>query len=1248
MIERLSHLPPASLEMVKHLSCLGNTIEIDKLHWLTNTPKNDARKVLAEPLRTGLLLQIDGNYAFAHDRVHEAAYAMLDEAERAQMHMQIGYRMMTTLGEAEVDAFIFEIADQLNRGKIGDTDIAAKEMSASVNLRAGRKARLSAAYAAACSYLAQGRAHIGESGWQTHYALAYSLALEHAECEFLSGDFEETLGIISKILPLACTKLDMAAIYRLKVELHVVKSENDSAIEAGLAALRTFGIGFSPHPAWVDVQEEFAAIWINLRGQTIESFADLPVMTNPETTAVMRILAELYPPAYFTDHNLMSLVICRMVNLSLVHGIADASNHGLALLGCYLMGPAFARYEEGHRIGKLACDLASRRNAPLALARVHCTMGLTSSWTEPLTTSIDWFRNAYKIGVEAGDLYFACYSASLGAVELLLRGHDLHEDAKECTEYLDFARSIAFRDGIDLIVTTERTMASLRGKTKSLSDFSDSDFDEGVFESELTGTRMNVVVFWYWTRKLMLHFLSGNYHEALASAERVQPGPHVKIIQIQHLDYHYYAALALASLIEEASETTRSDLSERLRFHYRQIDNWARETRSPTFSDKQILISAEIARIEGRELDAERLYEESIRIARENGFLQNEAIANELAARFYARRGFEKIASVYLQDARYCYLRWGADGKVRQLDSMYPQAWGSRQLSNSTNPANATVERLDLTTVTRVLEGISGEIVLDRLIDGLMRTAMEHAGAQRAVLLLGKGNELQVEAEATTDASGLSMRLRRDNPLLEVELPNSIIHFVKRTRECVILGDALAPSTFHEDTYLQKNHTRSALCLPLTDHTALSGLLYLENNLVPSSFTPTGVAVLKLIASQAAISLEITRLYRALAEREAKIRRLVDSDIIGIVMWDLDGRLLESNDAFLRMVQYTRDDLAAGLRWFDMTPPEWQEVHALQELEELQSTGMMQAREKQFFRKDGSRVPVLIGAATFEGQPTQGLAYILDLTERKRAELRAWESERRYREIQADLAHANRVATTGQLSASIAHEVNQPLTAMITNTQAALRWLGANPPNVEEVRDALASVVRNGNRASEVIGRVRALITKTPPKKEPVALNDAVREVIELASSEAGKNGIIIRSQLAEHLPIVEGDRVQLQQVVLNLIVNAIEAMGPSQVELKEILVATDKAEPNGIVVSVRDFGPGLAAEFAERIFEAFYTTKSGGMGMGLSICRSIVEAHGGHVWTKPNETRGALFGFNLPAAPQSANVERPNALRRP
>jgi C4-dicarboxylate-specific signal transduction histidine kinase len=329
--------------------------------------------------------------------------------------------------------------------------------------------------------------------------------------------------------------------------------------------------------------------------------------------------------------------------------------------------------------------------------------------------------------------------------------------------------------------------------------------------------------------------------------------------------------------------------------------------------------------------------------------------------------------------------------------------------------------------------------------------------------------------------------------------------------------------------------------------------------------------------------------------------------------------------------------LNAGLRWFEITPPEWQEVHARSELEELQTTGTMQAREKEYFRKDGSRVPVLIGAAAFEGQPNQGVAYILDLTNLKRAEEAARESERRYRQVQAELAHANRVATMGQITGSIAHEVNQPITAAVIRAQAALRWLGHEPPDLEEVRQALAQVVRNGTRAGEVVGRIRDLIKKVPPRQDLLEINDPIREVIELTRSEASKNSVSVKVQLADGLPLIRGDRVQLQQVMLNLIINAVEAMSGVSDGARELLISTGRAELGDVLVVVRDSGPGLAPAALERIFDAFYTTKITGLGMGLSICRSIIEAHAGRLWASGNEPRGTTFHFTLPPGEQTA-----------
>ena len=379
------------------------------------------------------------------------------------------------------------------------------------------------------------------------------------------------------------------------------------------------------------------------------------------------------------------------------------------------------------------------------------------------------------------------------------------------------------------------------------------------------------------------------------------------------------------------------------------------------------------------------------------------------------------------------------------------------------------------------------------------------------------------------------------------------------------------------------------------------------------------------------------RLQGEIEQREAKIRRLVDANIIGIFVWDVEGRILEANDAFLRIIQYDREDIVAGrVCWTDLTPPEWRDDTA-QRVVDVMTTGTVQPREKEYFRKDGSRVPVLVGGAAVGEEPRQAIAFVLDLTERKRAEAVARESEGRNREMEMELAHANRVATMGQLTASIAHEVKQPIAAAVSNAQAALLWLDRQPPDLEEVRQALASIVKDGMRAGDVVGHIRDLIKKAPPREDRLEINAAIREVIELTRGETGKNGVAVQAELADGLPLIRGDRVQLQQVMLNLIINAVEAMTGVSEGPRELLISTAKSETGGVRVAMRDSGPGLAPADLERLFTAFYTTKPKGLGLGLSICRSIVEAHGGRLWASANAPRGAVFQFALPHHPLHA-----------
>jgi hypothetical protein len=415
-----------------------------------------------------------------------------------------------------------------------------------------------------------------------------------------------------------------------------------------------------------------------------------------------------------------------MVNISMKYGTNSASAHGYALLG-FILGPLFHRYSEGYRFAKLACDLVEKHGFIAYYAKAHFFMGEVAFWTQPIGTVLDFMRATFRAATQNGGLTTACYSVSQCVTILLLRNDPLDAVWRESEMGLDFVQKARFRDMEDAVVSQQRFIATMQGRTATFSTFSDGQFDEAAFEASMTANRRAPMVCSYWILKLKARFLSGEHAEALAAADKAKALLWAATGRIQLLDYFYYTALTVAALYENAAPDEQTGSRELLTAHREQLREWA-ENYPPTFADKHTLVSAEVARLEGRDLDAMRLYEEAIRAAHENGFVQYEGLANELAAQFYLKRGIEKVAHSYLRDARYCYLRWGALGKVKQLDERYP-AIEEQAALRPTATIGTSVEQLDLGTVMKASHAVAGEIVLEKLIKTLMMIAVEHAGA---------------------------------------------------------------------------------------------------------------------------------------------------------------------------------------------------------------------------------------------------------------------------------------------------------------------------------------------------------------------------------------------------------------------------------------------------------------------------------------------------------------------------------------
>jgi PAS domain S-box-containing protein len=1226
LVGKLTRLPDETRQALKQLACLGPVADIATLALVQGEPEPVIDEALWEAVRAGLIVQVDSAYRFLHDRIQQAAYSLIAETDRAEVHLRIGRLLLAGVKAEELEDQIFDVASQLNRGAALLVDPDEKARAASVNLRAGEKAKAAAAHASARAYFSAGMALLDEGAWDDQHELAFSLWLGRAECEYLSGSAEAAEALISALLARARSKIDKAAAYRLKISLHVMRAEFDEGVEAALACLRLFGIEMPAHPTREQVEAEYQKVWANLGDRPIESLIDLPLMTDPEMRAAMGVLSVLSSPAQFTDLELFRLHLCHMVNLTLKYGATDASGQAFSRFGTTL-GSISSRPADGYGFGKLACDLVEKHGFATYRARTYFAMEMIALWTQPIGIALDYVRAAFRAGVETGELSIACYTCNHAVADLLTRGDNLDAVWRETERGLEFVRKAKIGHVVDGIENQQRFIQTMSGRTGSLSPLSDVTFDETIFAAQPTEGRSATMICWYWIFKLQARFILGDHAAAIAAALKAKALLWASDGHIQLLDYYYYAALAVAAVCEDASADEQAGWRDLLTTHQEQLGAWARAY-PPTFGDKYALVSAEIARLEGRDLEAMRLYEEAIRAARDNGFVQNEALAHEVAARFYAGRGFETIASAYLRNARYGYLRWGALAKVRRLEQQNPKLLDDAPPPPAAEVATS-VGQLDIGAVLKASQAVSGEIVLDRLIETLMTIALEAAGAQRGLLILLRGDALQVEAEAEakTDHGKIEVTLRQA-PVTPDALPEGVLQTVLRTRQSVMLDDASAPqSPFVTDAYVRRTAARSVLCLPLVKQAKLIGALYLENNLASHVFTPARISVLELLASQAAIALENARLYGDLQLSEERWRNLFENVPVGVTLAGPDGRYVSVNQAFQRMTGYSEGEL------LNLSP-----MDIIHEDDRAPTKAGVTARaagapypkrvENRYRRKDGGVIraegrafiaPAAAGAPLFA-------TVEVDVTNRIRAE-EALQSAR------AELVRVARLTTMGELLASITHEINQPLAAIATNGSACLRWLNWDEPDLASAREAVADVVKDALRAGDVIHSLRALTKKSEPILTKLDLRAAIEEVVALTRGELRQHGVVLRTELSAGDQPVLGDRVQLQQVMLNLIMNGMQAMTTVTDRDRELSVSVALAEPGRVQVAVEDTGPGLDPAVAQRIFEPFFTTKPDGLGIGLSICRSIVEAHGGCLRAFARAPHGAAFRFTIPVA---------------
>ncbi|MHC2462442.1 trifunctional serine/threonine-protein kinase/ATP-binding protein/sensor histidine kinase [Bradyrhizobium embrapense] len=1249
MVARLSRLPGRVQKALKHLACTGNGAHIDTLSTLYGETREVLESALWEALRLELVSVNADRYSFVHDRFQEAAYSLIPEAERAQQHLRTARVLAQAFSAQEADERIFDLVEQYNRSVHLTGSPSEREEIARFNLKAGARAKASTAYAAALQYFAAGSAALPVEPEHRNLRLHFDLELSRAECEFMTGDHEAAESRLERLATAAQSTIDRAAVTRLQMTLYTTVDRVDRAIAVGLEYLLPTGIEWSAHPSDEEVDVDLSSMWRLLGERTIEEMIDLPLLHDAELLATIDVLTDFLAPASFTDNNLFYLSVIRMTNLSLINGNCDASACAYTLLGIVL-GLRHDDYEAALRFGQLGCDLVDKRGLDRFKSKVSTFFGaLVLPWARPYSSGRPVLRRAIEEANASGDLTYAAYSVRSLVANLMASGVPLPEVEWELENALSSMRGARFGLAIDSLVAQLLLVRSLRGERTDVGLFPEADGSEPAFAQRLTraGAYSTVGTARYYICKLQQHFMAGEIPEALAVARKAQD----LVWSTEHFleigDYHFYSALALAGACEGITESQRQDNIVAIERHRLRIARWAKGC-PENHAHRETLLAAELARLGRRASEAASLYERAIRSAHENGFVHNEALAAELAAKFYRTLGADTAALGYLRKARIGYEKWGAVPKARQLEALDPDAT-KRELAEEAR-SRQTPENLDLAAFMKTSLAVSGEIVLDRLIERIMAIALEHAGADRGLLILSDADDARIEAEARILGGVVRVDLRREGSS-QTEVCQPILRYVLRTQQSVLLDDAMA-GQFAGDGYIRGQRIRSLMCLPLTKQSSFVGALYLENRLATHAFTPERTAVLRSLASQAANALENARLYADLKTTQDRLQASHDemqmlvsvvencSDFIGYI--PIKGRDGYINAGGRRMVGIEPDADVSGIQIADLRPAEEDERYFREIHPALTRDGRWTGERNLRHFKTNAPIPVLQNLFYIVDKDTgerRGIASICkDLTEQRRA-------DEALRKAESDLEKVSQRMTMGEFAASVAHELNQPLMAIVASGETCMLRLEKSPPEIEKARAAAQRVVRDGHRASEVIKSIRALLKKAPSESLEFEPNRAIREVVDLTQGRIRKEGIFLDIDLDGAVTVL-GDRGQFQQVVFNLVANAIDAMIDVPDRSRTLRIESRDIE-GSLTISVEDSGRGLDPNSSGKIYDAFFTTKPEGMGMGLAISRSIVEVHGGRLWAEPRQPSGTRFIFQIPvvAGPvsvASARTSRP------
>ncbi|MBU3914171.1 GAF domain-containing protein, partial [bacterium] len=888
--EKVRSLHPEAMEMLKTASCIGNQFDLKTLAIATGRTEKDVIRLLKQPVKADLIKPVeigwqypfnlidydnqpnqesDKSYQFTHSRVSRATYSLLNAIEKKTCHLMLGRILKESTPDEQIANNTYKIVNHMNQGLRLIEKQSERHELARLNLIAGIKSKSTAAVETAWKFFSLGSELLSENSWEDDYDLTKELYLRRSECEYFIGNTDAAEPIFDLLFQHLKTSKEKAGVYTLKLNLYIKNNRLEEAIKIGIEALQIlFGEKIPPNDAEITIisQVKMQDNQAVLERKGIENILFLPVMTSSEKKAVMDLITSIIPAAYLVKRNLWILLTLKMVEISLEYGNTDSSAFGYMNLAVILCS-GLQDYDNGYAMGCLALDLNNKFNNNGLISQLNFLFGsYIGHWKNEARENLAYLRRSYQAGIEQGDLISAGLSVDFLMKTHIIVGSPLEEIQKEAKKHQDFVEQLHNPD-LKNILEISKLMIVLRDSEPDSRDFiPDLDKTEKLIDS-IKESKNSQLLHWYYLINAQIHYFFYNKSKAL---KLIQDSDKLtaSYSQLAIPEHYFYYSLIILENYADFNEEEKKRYWDVLRSNHQKLASLAKDC-PINFLDKNLIIEAQMAGISGNYIKAGALYDDAIKAARDNGFVQNEAIANEMAAKYFLTRNKITIASAYIRKACRAYIKWGASAKIKQLEKYYPMLLKKRRrfddaIKHPDNPEAVSVFT-DLSTIVEASQKISKEVTLENKIEILLRMLLEDTTAEKGYFLIEKDNQLKIIAE------GLKQNDIKITPLMipleEFErIAQSVVFYVIRTRKLISLDDASTDGMFAYNKYIKETNPKSIVCIPMVTNEKLNAILYLENSTSVGAFSPRLVDLLTILLSQVSISIENSLLYRSVLE----------------------------------------------------------------------------------------------------------------------------------------------------------------------------------------------------------------------------------------------------------------------------------------------------------------------------------------------------------------------------------------------